>query len=266
MALIVVDIPPRDVDWRPTGDNTLMEKLACWLTQPTVPHVEIAHHFGFRKIVLDIEHGTFDLDALDRTIAHCKALQFTVYAKVLGPQMEAIQQALDFGADAVVIPHISDVAHAAAVTKSAKYPPLGNRSYSGGRPTVYGPATDTYCAEQNAKFKCYPMIESAELLSDVEKIAALPTVDGLFAGPTDLSLTQGRPRYSFSAEDQADLIRIAKAAQAAGKTWIMPAWTPPERVLANDNGAEVIVVGAQFYLVRSAFQALIDQLGGEGLI
>jgi len=243
-----------------------MDKLACWLTQPTIPHIEIANDFGFRKIVLDIEHGTFDLDALDRTISFCRALGMTVYAKVLGPQMEAIQQALDFGAHAVVIPHIGDVAHAAAVTKSAKYPPLGNRSYSGGRPTLYGPATDSYGGEQNAACKCYPMIESAEALADVEKIAALPTVDGLFAGPTDLSLTQGRPRYSFSPEDQADLIRIAKAAQATGKTWIMPAWTPPERVLANANGAEVIVVGAQFYLVRSAFQALVEQLGGEGLL
>lgn len=243
-----------------------MDKLACWLTQPTIPHIEIAHHFGFRKIVLDVEHGTFDLSTLDSTIAFCKALQFTVYAKVLGPQMEAIQQALDFGADAVVIPHIGDVAHAAAVTKAAKYPPLGNRSFSGGRPSSYGPATDTYGRDQNARIKCFPMIESAEALADVELIAALPTVDGLFAGPTDLSLTQGRPRYSFSAADQSDLVRIAKAAKAAGKSWIMPAWTPPERVLADANGAEVIVVGAQFGLVRSAFQSLVDQLGGEGLI
>ncbi|MEJ1159679.1 HpcH/HpaI aldolase family protein [Prosthecomicrobium sp. N25] len=243
-----------------------MPELAFWMTQPTIPHIEIARDCGFNRVVLDIEHGTFDLDTLDRVIPFCRALGMTVYAKVLGPLAETIQQALDFGADAVVIPHIGGAAHAEAVCRSAKYPPLGNRSYSGGRPIRYGPATDDYGAAENARTRCYPMIESAEALADVEAIAALPAVDGLFAGPTDLSLSQGRPRYSFSAEDRADLVRIANAARAAGKTWILPAWTAPERQLGKEHGAEVLVVGAQFYLVRAAFKSLVEQLEGEGIL
>jgi len=243
-----------------------MNNLAFWMTQPTFPHIEIAHDAGFRRVVLDIEHGTFGLDALDRVIPFCRALGMTVYAKVLGPQAETIQQALDFGADAVVIPHIEDVAHAEAVCRAAKYPPLGTRSYSGGRPVRYGPATDSYGADQNRQTRCYPMIESPASLRDVEAIAALPMVDGLFVGPTDLSLTQGAVRYSFSDQDRADIIRCAKAAKAAGKTWILPAWTAPERALAREYGAEVLVVGAQFYMVRQAFATLREQLANEGVI
>lgn len=243
-----------------------MQHLAFWMTQPTIPHIEIAHEAGFRRVVLDIEHGTFGLDALDRVIPYCRALGITVYAKVLGPQTETIQQALDFGADAVVIPHIEGVAHAEAVCRAAKYPPLGTRSYSGGRPVRYGPATDSYGADQNRATKCYPMIESPAALADVEKIAALPTVDGLFVGPTDLSLTQGAARYTFSDQDRADIVRCAEAAKAAGKTWILPAWTPPERALAKEYGAEVTIVGAQFYMVRAAFASLVSQLAAEGVV
>ncbi len=243
-----------------------MKNMAFWLTQPTFPHVEIAHDFGFRAVVLDIEHGTFNLDDLDRLIPFCKALGMKVYAKVLGPQAEAIQQALDFGADAVVIPHIGDLAHATKVTAAAKYPPLGNRSLSGGRTFRYAAATDDHNAAENKRILCLPMVESAEALEDVEKILALPTVDGVFLGPTDLFLSRGAKRYAFSEDDKKHLIRIAKAAKAAGKLWVFPAWTAPERALAKEYGADTIIVGPQFALVRAAFAGLVEGLKSEGII
>ncbi|KTR03542.1 hypothetical protein NS365_18295 [Aureimonas ureilytica] len=243
-----------------------LDPFAFWLTAPVFPHVEIARDAGFTAVVLDIEHGTFNLDDLDRVIPFCRALGMRVYAKVLGPLTEPIQQALDFGADAVIIPHIADVAHARDVTASAKYPPLGRRSYAGGRTVGYGPAPDNYASSENARTRCWPMIESREALADVEKIAMLPTVDGLFAGPTDLSMAAGNERYVFSDEDKADIARIATAAKAAGKPWVMPCWTAPERAFAKAHGVSTTVVGAQFYMVRAAFAALKDGLAAEGLV
>ena len=68
--------------------------------------------------MLDIEHGSFDLAALDRFIPFARQLGFRVMAKVLAPERSPIQQALDFGADAVVIPHIQGEAHARQVAHS----------------------------------------------------------------------------------------------------------------------------------------------------
>lgn len=243
-----------------------LASFAFWLTAPVFPHIEIARDAGFTAVVLDIEHGTFNLDDLDRVIPFCRALGIKVYAKVLGPLTEPIQQALDFGADAVIIPHIAGVDHARQVTDAAKYPPLGVRSYAGGRTVMYGPASPTYASDENARVKCWPMIESRESLADVEAIAALPTVDGLFAGPTDLAMAAGNERYTFSDADKADIARIAAAAKAAGKPWVMPCWTQPERAFAKTHGVSVTVVGAQFYMVRAAFASLVDGLSAEGLI
>ncbi|MCG5234705.1 aldolase/citrate lyase family protein [Xanthobacter oligotrophicus] len=240
--------------------------FAFWLTAPTFPHIEIARDAGFTAVVLDIEHGTFNLDDLDRVIPFCRALGMKVYAKVLGPLTEPIQQALDFGADAIIIPHIGDLAHARAVTAATKYPSLGVRSYAGGRTVGYGPAGATYGADENARTACWPMIESRESLADVEAIAQLPTVDGLFAGPTDLSMAAGNLRYTFNDADKLDIARIAAAAKAAGKPWVMPCWTAPERAFAREHGVSVTVVGAQFYMVRAAFASLVDGLAAEGLI
>jgi 4-hydroxy-2-oxoheptanedioate aldolase len=63
-------------------------------------------------------------------------------------------------------------------------------------------------------------------------------VDGVFVGPSDLSLSRGRGAYAKTEADFADLRRIAAAAKAAGKPWIMPAWAPVERSLARDLGAD----------------------------
>lgn len=59
------------------------------------------------------------------------------------------------------------------------------------------------------------MVEAAEALRDLEAILALPVVDGIFAGPSDLSLTRARGRYRFGDADQEDLMRIARCCAAA---------------------------------------------------
>lgn len=61
------------------------------------------------------------------------------------------------------------------------------------------------------------MIESVGALEQLSQILALPTVDGVFVGPTDLSLRRERGAYTRSAADFADLKLIAAAAKVAGK-------------------------------------------------
>ena len=186
--------------------------------------------------VLDIEHGSFDLDTLERFIPVLKGLGLEVLAKVLAAERAPIQQALDFGADAVVIPHVGDIEHAKRVCAFAKFPPLGDRSFAGGRTVNYGAPDDTWVAAQDKNTRCYPMIENAASLEDVEKIFALETVDGVFIGPSDLSLRRNRGSYKRSEGDFADLKRVADAARTAGKKWILPAWSVEEKRFAMANG------------------------------
>jgi 4-hydroxy-2-oxoheptanedioate aldolase len=103
-----------------------------------------------------------------------------------------------------------------------------------------------YYDTENAMTRCYPMIESAAALADIEAILALPTVDGLFVGPSDLSLDSGRGAYRNTDADKADLRKIAEAASKAGKPWIMPAWSRAERAFAIELGASLMVVADEY--------------------
>jgi 4-hydroxy-2-oxoheptanedioate aldolase len=223
------------------------EALAVWLSTPNHIMVEIARDLGYRRFVLDMEHGLFDLAETDKLICLMKAMQLEVHAKVLGPLAVPIQQALDMGCDGVIIPHIGDLAHAREVTAAAKYPPLGNRSFAGMRTSHYGGAGQSYYDDANRDTRCFPMIESAAALADAEAILALPTVDGVFVGPSDLSLSRGRGAYRNTEADRADIARIAEAAAAAGKAWIMPGWTKAERDFARP--------------LKPAFSVVVDEGG-----
>ncbi len=216
--------------------------LAVWLTTPNHIMVEIARDLGYRKFLLDIEHGLFDLEPTDKLVCLMKAMGMEVYAKVLGPSAVPIQQALDMGCDGVIIPHIGSVAHAREVCAAAKYPPIGNRSFAGTRTAKYGGAGQEYYDGENRRTRCFPMIESKEALADIDAILALPTVDDVFPGPSDLSLSCGRGAYRNTEEDQRDLKRIAEAARKAGKPWIMPAWSRKEREFVSSLGPEFMVV------------------------
>lgn len=242
-----------------------MLPYSLWMSEPQIMYVEIAHALGVRRLVIDIEHGIFPLGELDRFLAFTKAKGMRVLAKVTGPQPEAIQQALDCGADGVIIPHILDARHAAEICAVAKFPPRGTRSYFGGRPVNYRRPDDSFYAEEDARTRCYPLIETPSSLEDVEAIAALDVVDGLFPGPSDLSLSSGRGSYRCDETDQAAVVRCANAARQHGKEWIMPGWTPKERALAVAHGAAEVVVSTQFMLVRNGIEGLQRTLQAEGI-
>lgn len=235
-------------------------QLAIWLSTPNTAAAEIARSLGYGAAVLDIEHGSFGLADLHRFIPFLRALGLEVIAKVLAPERGPIQQALDFGANAVVIPHIANLAHAREVTAFAKFPPLGDRSFAGGRTSSYKGFDDAWVREQDAGTCCYPMVEDAGAFEQVSEILALPTVDGLFVGPSDLSLRRDRGAYRHSASDFADFKAIAAAAKRAGKAWIFPAWNSAEKQFAVEHDAAQIILTMEYSALMGGFQSSLEEI------
>ncbi len=236
----------RVADQRTANERTFptmtSPQLGAWLSDDNAAVAEIVAKLGYDFVILDIEHGPFDLVTLEKFIPLLKGLGLTVLAKTLAPERGPISQPLDFGADGVIIPHIESVEHARKITSFAKFPPLGDRSAAGGRTVNYGGFSDEWYRKADATTMCFPMIEDAGAFDDVAEILALDTVDGVFIGPTDLSLRRGRGSYSRTEEDFADIAHIAAAAAAAGKPWVLPAWSPEEKQLAIKHGAAYVAL------------------------
>jgi 2-keto-3-deoxy-L-rhamnonate aldolase RhmA len=209
---------------------------------------EIAGILGYRLAVIDMEHGVLDIRGTSRLIATARQNGLESLTRVDAPSRVSIQHALDLGSDGVIIPRILGVAHAREASAFAKYPPLGTRGYGGGRTVHFQPAPQNFVETENRRVKCYAMIETAEALADVERIAELPTVDGLFVGPNDLSLARGRGEYRADGSDHKDIERIAEAARCAGKPWGAPIHSEIDRDFTRTLGA--------------GFQVITDDLTG----
>ena len=201
-------------------------KSAFWLESDNQKACEIARIVGYDVVIFDMEHGILDERALDRLIPFSNAIGLETYVRVSEATQSRIQTALDIGAVGVILPQIRDLAHARTAAAYSKYPPLGARGLGYGRTQSYSTASDTFITAENRSRKCYVMIETAGAFAEVEEIAALSCVDGLFIGPADLSLARGRGVFAARPEDMEDMKRIAAAATVRDKPWAAAAGNP----------------------------------------
>ena len=237
--------------------------IAFWLMTPNEDACEIAAILGYGTAIIDMEHGTFDQASAARIITVCKSLQLRAVTRVDSAERVPIQHALDFGSDGVILPQIHDLDHARRATSFAKYPPLGTRGFGGGKTVRYLPAPQHFVEAENRRVSCWAMIETATALHDVEEIAALETVDGLFIGPNDLSLARGRGEYNADGRDHEDIARIAKAAAAQGKPWAMPIASREDRDFACGLDISFMAITDERTALRDGLEATLRHLDGR---
>tara|TARA_R110002049_G_scaffold70251_1_gene181552 strand:- start:43140 stop:43859 length:720 start_codon:yes stop_codon:yes gene_type:complete len=238
----------------------MLGKYAFWMSTPNLDFLEMAANAGFEKVVCDIEHNAFSPDRREALVVAAKALGLKVYFKVEGPDPVWVQRALDLGVDGVIIPHIGRLEDSRSAIETAKFPPVGTRSYAAGRSAKFSAPAETYFGDCDREVLCLPMIETAEAFEDIDAILSHPCVDGIFIGPFDLALTRGRATYAFVQNDKADISALADKAKAAGKAWWIPAWRPEEQAFATDLGADTLVIAAEHQVLSLGLATITSKL------
>lgn len=235
-------------------------ELGFWLETANAPACEMAAAIGYRIVVFDMEHGVFGAESADRLITLCRALGLKVHVRVAAAERVPIQQALDAGADAIILPQIANLEHAVAAAGYTKFPPLGTRGLGYSRTMGYTAPVGSFPEEENQARRCYVMIETPGALADAEAIADLPCVDGLFVGPGDLSLTRGRGINRWCEGDRQDVETVARAAQTAGKTWAFPTGNPDIFAFAVPLNPEFIVIADDLSALYAGLQGTIHSV------
>jgi 4-hydroxy-2-oxoheptanedioate aldolase len=161
---------------------------------------------------------------------------------------------------------INTKADAQAFAAAAKFPPIGERSWGPHRATMLGAVANQsdYLAYANDLTVTFAMIETRTALDNIEAIAATAGIDGLFLGPSDLSiaLSQGRSLDPLSKEVEMHLDRIVTAAQKFGK--IGGAYChDAERALAlAKRGVRFLAVSSDTAFLRTGAAAQLRILKG----
>ena len=206
---------------RPNSLKDLFKKnqtaLGGWCAVGNPYSAEVMGLGGYDTVVVDLQHGMMFIEQAMAMLAALSATPTMPMVRVSENHFFEINKLLDAGAYGVICPMIDDVQAAKRFVSACRYPPVGTRSYGPTRGFLYG-GPDYFGGANNA-ILTLGMIETPQGLDNVDDIAAVEGLDGLFVGPADLSLALGvSPVPDWRAGPLADAIdRILASARKHGK-------------------------------------------------
>jgi 4-hydroxy-2-oxoheptanedioate aldolase len=154
---------------------------------PTV--AEQLAHSGYDWLLVDTQHGPMNYEKLSAMLSGISNGGAKSLVRVGGyDDRPGIQQALDLGADGVLVPYINTAEEARHAISCTKYPTVGTRS-------VYFPQRSMNKA---GLLGIAMQVETASCIENIVEIAAVPGVDILFLGQNDLCMSMGLyNKYEF---------------------------------------------------------------------
>jgi len=221
---------------------------------------ELMAHAGFDAVVIDWQHG---VGVSQETVVACiqaiGSSDAVPIVRLPRNSPEYISYVLDAGAYGVIVPMVNTVEEAEAAGRACRYAPRGCRSIAGNRPTL-SEALGDYITRANDDVICLVMIETRQALENVEAIATAPEIDGLYIGPSDLSLDMGVSLSSW-AEDERHLAaveRIFAAARANGIVACHHGAGPAESAKFVHKGSMLCQIGNEIRMLSTATASALD--------
>jgi 4-hydroxy-2-oxoheptanedioate aldolase len=174
-------------------------KFGLFLNSHSPTVAEQLSHSGYDWLLVDTQHGPMDPEKLSGMLGAIANGKAKSMVRVAGyHDRGGIQQALDLGADGVLVPYINTAEEARQAVSCARYPTAGTRS-------VYFPQRATnragllgYVGKANENITVALQVETASCIQNIAEIAAVPGVDVLFLGQNDLCMSMGLyEKYEF---------------------------------------------------------------------
>jgi 4-hydroxy-2-oxoheptanedioate aldolase len=191
-------------------------QLGLWSALASPIAAEILSGAGFDWIVIDGEHAPNDISTLLQQLQAMRAGTAEPVFRVPWNEPVIIKRALDVGARTLLVPFVQNAEEARRAVAAARYPPLGIRGVAVVmRATDYG-RTQNYHRNAHLDTCILVQIETRAALKELEAIAAVEGVDGLFIGPSDLAADLGHLGNPKHPDVQAVIRQAAQRIRATG--------------------------------------------------
>lgn len=234
-------------------------QIGLWASLCSSVVSEIVAGSGFDWVVLDGEHAPNELSDI---LAQLQAMKGGTAEPVVRPAANdpiILKRLLDIGVRSFLVPQIQSAAEVRQTVAATRYPPNGFRGVSvSQRANRYSRDKDYFqCADSDICILI--QIETESALADVDAIAAVDGVDGLFVGPSDLAANLGHFGDPNHPDVQRAFARIHQAASRLGKPAgiLAPVEADAERYLTE--GYSFVAVGSDLGLLVKGCDALVKR-------
>lgn len=235
--------------------------VGCWLNLGTSITAEIVGLAGFDWVLIDLEHGA----GAEKDVLHqLQALQHTTAGAVIrveGSQRQRINRVLDMGAEGIMCPRITNAEEAVEVAASVHYPPKGKRGVAKMiRATGFGKNFDNYYKESTENLLGIVQIETEEVLSHLDEVAATDGIDVLFIGPSDLTMALGIFGQFDHPLFKDALKATVNAAEKAGKATGILLFNPDDFKTYRNLGIRMLACGSDATFVAEGARSMAAKL------
>ena len=235
-------------------------QIGLWLGLGSAYAAEICATMGFDWVVVDGEHAPNDIRS---TLEHLQAIApYPVHPVVRPPVGEThiLKQLLDIGAQTVLVPMVDTAEYARELVAATRYPPAGVRGIASAlaRAARWN-SVPNYVRTANEQICLLVQVESRRGLENLDAIAAVDGVDGVFIGPSDLAADLGHPSDIRAPEVVSAIEGAIQRIRSAGKA---PGFLETDPKLARrylSLGCAFLAVGLDVDLLCRAGRGLAEQ-------
>lgn len=191
-----------------------------WSNIPAPLNAAALARGGFRTVCVDMQHGLHDEASMIASMQAVHQAGSMPGVRIPVGRYELASKALDAGAQIIIAPMINTVDDAKALVEATKYPSIGGRSWGPALALdLWGAQMGEYLAAANELCLTIAMIETVEARENLDAILGVPGIDGVFVGPSDLSITlsQGARVEALAPHVLDAAADIGARARAAGK-------------------------------------------------
>jgi 2-keto-3-deoxy-L-rhamnonate aldolase RhmA len=228
--------------------------IGGWLSLNDPVAAEILARVGFDFLIIDTEHGAWDLVTLQTTLMGFNGTDTTPIVRVAWNDHVRIKQALDMGVEGILAPMVRTVEECRQLVRSCRYPPQGARGFGPRRASNYYRNLDEYVAVANEAIFVMPQIEDVATLGTLDEFLTVPGIDAVAIGPNDLSGTTGFFRQHDHPANTGAIDKIIASAKAASVPVCLGVNSRPDeqrdliargvRVLLATSDVELLAGGA----------------------
>ena len=239
-------------------------QIGTWVTMIRTPAVlTLLKAAGLDFARIDMEHSPFSIETVADMAALARAMDFPMVVRPPEGNREWITRLLDAGVWNLHVPQVDTPEQAAEVAACCRYAPLGERGMYG-----FGPHTEfrslpisEHTAAANTRVHVTAMLETKRAFARLDEIAAVPGIDALTIGPTDLAQdlgVLGTPAQRQVLDEHRR--RLVTAARKNGKAVAMLTDSAEGVRQMIALGATIINYSSDAAVLRAGYASMVEEV------
>ncbi|MFO0896629.1 MAG: aldolase/citrate lyase family protein [Pirellulales bacterium] len=222
----------------------------------------ISAEAGAEFAVFDMEHTGWSLETIKMLVATSRSARLVPIVRPPVTDYHHLAHLMDVGAMGLVVPLVANAAQIRFAIECASYPPRGRRgcAFAMSHDDYQGGDLSEKMRHANDNLLVIAQIETAEGLENVDEIAAVDGVDGLWIGQFDLTTSLGIPGQFDHPKFLDATQRVLAACHKHQKAATLAVMSPDDLAAGPASGFRLLVYAADLWIYQTAVRRCMRQI------